>query len=417
MKKLLFLSFLLFFFFNTYAQKIISPLVNQLLHARSAQDKTDIIFRLAEIDGDKISVFEQETLKKELLKWYVQEPDAGLHSAIDYLVRPAKKGESPRKINWNLSDKLAETDRALVKKNTANKRWFVNAQLHTMSIVSGPITYHMGSPINEQYRTDDELPHHVSIPRSFAISTKEVTVAQFQEFLNENPLIKKAARSDSMKYPSTENKRLLVFSPELDCPQIYVTWYEATQYCNWLSKKDGIPASEWCYPANEMIKSGMEIQKGYLNRKGYRLPTEAEWEYACKAGANTSRFYGDSDSLLTEYAWYSKNPPIKKNDSIDPLDPPHTYPVGQLKPNALGLFDIYGNVWEWCDSRRLNYENGVTIDEPAFNIIITDSVAMIRRGGSFSYGKDVMRSAHRGATNYYPNQRRDNVGFRIAKTM
>jgi len=81
------------------------------------------------------------------------------------------------------------------------------------------------------------------------------------------------------------------------------------------------------------------------------------------------------------------------------------------------LDNIYGNVWEWCDSRRQPYISDCTIDEPTKNILITDSVAMIKRGGSFSYDKETMRSAHRGALNYFPNQRRDNVGFRIAKTM
>jgi formylglycine-generating enzyme required for sulfatase activity len=275
----------------------------------------------------------------------------------------------------------------------------------------------MGSPPTEKYRTDDELLHTVDIPRSYAVSTKEVTVAQFQEFLEANPSIREAARKDSAKFPSVENKKLLVFSPEPDCPQIYVTWYEAAQYCNWLSKKDGIPQSEWCYPPNEMIKSGMKLSKDHLKRKGYRLPTEAEWENAVRASTSMRYYFGERDSLLSEYAWYSKNPPQKKGDPNDPNDPKHTYPVGQLIPNSYGLFDMYGNVWEWCDSKRLPYSSGRMVDEPTADILITDSTAMVRRGGSFSYGKDVMRSAHRGATNYFPNQRRDNVGFRIARTL
>jgi formylglycine-generating enzyme required for sulfatase activity len=295
---------------------------------------------------------------------------------------------------------------------------FLTSQSHAMVIIQGPVTFLMGSPANEKYRTDDELQHQVIIPRSFAISTNEITVAQFQRFLEANPDIKQNASRDSSKFPSVENKKLLIFSPEPECPQIYVTWYEAAQYCNWLSEQEGIPESEWCYPRNDEIKSGMVIPKDYLKRKGYRLPTEAEWEYAARAGTMTSRFYGKSDGLLSQYAWYSKNPPMTKSDKSDPKDPQHTYPVGQLKPNPYGLFDVYGNVWEWCDSRRQPYtSDGTTSDEARENIMITDSVAMVRRGGSFSYGKDVMRSAHRGALNYFPNQRRDNVGFRIAKTI
>jgi len=286
-----------------------------------------------------------------------------------------------------------------------------------MVLIKGPVLFSMGSPVTEQYRTPDELQHQESIPRSFAISKKEVSIVQFQKFLEANPEIKRNAALDSNKNPSIENKKIYVFSPEPNCPQIFVTWYEAAQYCNWLSKMEGIPPSEWVYPVIENIKSGMELPIGYLNKKGYRLPTEAEWEYAARAGSTASRFYGDSDEELSQYAWYSKNPPQKKTDKIDPNDPNRTFPVGSLKPNQYGLFDVYGNVWEWCDSRRLDYEPGLSIDEPAEKTTITDSVAMVRRGGSFAYSKKEMRSAHRGATNYFPNQRRDNVGFRVAKTV
>jgi formylglycine-generating enzyme required for sulfatase activity len=300
---------------------------------------------------------------------------------------------------------------------STERKWFVTPQLDTMTVINGPATFLMGSPATEKYRTDDELQHPVTIPRKFAISTREITVSQFQKFLENNPSIRQFAKRDPSKSPALDNKKLLIFSPEMECPQIYVTWYEATQYCNWLSKLDGIPSSEWCYPVYDTVTSSMLLAKDYLKRKGYRLPTEAEWEYAARAGTGTSRYYGESDDLLSAYAWYSKNPPKKKSDKNDPHDPQHTYPVGQLKSNAYGLFDMYGNVWEWCDSRRQPYASTSTLDELSHEVLVTDSVAMVRRGGSFSYGKDVMRSAHRGALNYFPNQRRDNVGFRIARTM
>jgi formylglycine-generating enzyme required for sulfatase activity len=296
-------------------------------------------------------------------------------------------------------------------------RSFLSSQNHKMIILPGPITFKMGSPEEEKYRSEDELLHDVYIPRSFAVSSTEVTVSQFQKFLDANPEIKQRAREDPSKNPSIENKTVLKFSPEPTCPQVYVTWYEATQYCNWLSKMDGLPENEWVYPLLENIKSGMTISKNYLKKTGYRLPTEAEWEFAARAGTSTSRFYGDSDEDLSQYAWYSKNPPQNKSDPNDPNDPTHTYPVGKLKPNQFGLYDVYGNVWEWCDSRRLNYTSGKSSDENTEDIIITDTVPMVRRGGSYSYGKDVMRSAHRGAAQYLPNQRRDNVGFRIARTI
>ena len=414
----LFISIIISFFsFNAFSQNNIDSLIQHLLTATGNDSRIKFIFQLADVDQNKISVSNRKSIENRLLKWYLDEPYAGLHSAIDYLLRHSKKGEVSRTMKWNLAGELEKIDKSVSKKHNKEGNWFVTSQLQTMSIINGPVTFVMGSPLTENYRTADEVQHQVTIPRSFAISTKEITVAQFQKFLEDNPSIKQAAKIDSSKFPSIENKKLLVFSPESDCPQIYITWYEAAQYCNWLSKIEGIPKSEWCYPGSEIIKSGMDISRNYLKRKGYRLPTEAEWEYASRAGTATSRFYGESDDVLSEYAWYGKNPPQKKSDPNDPNDPQHTYPVGQLKPNAYGLFDVYGNVWEWCDSKRQPYLEGNTIDEPNTNVLITDSVPMVRRGGSFSYGKDVMRSAHRGALNYFPSQRRDNVGFRIAKTL
>jgi formylglycine-generating enzyme required for sulfatase activity len=417
MNKLLLIITTLLLYFNSFSQTPGNSLATQLLKEKSTSKRIELIFQLAGISVKQISSSNQEKVRKTLLKWYQQEPDAGLHSAVDYLLRYPESIEMKRKLNWGLPGELATIDKQLQAKGKGSGNWFMAPQLQTMSVIKGPVTFTMGSPANEQYRTDDELQHQSGIPRSFAICTKEVTVSQFQQFLEENPRIKEAARKDSFKFPSVENKRMLTWSPETDCPQIYVTWYEAAQYCNWLSKLDGIPESEWCYPSNELLQSGMEISSNYLKRKGYRLPTETEWEYAARAGSTTSHYFGESDELLDEYAWYSKNPPKKKSDPVDPNDPQHTYPVGQLRPNNWGLFDVYGNVWEWCDSRRQPYISGNMVDNPTTPFIITDSTAMTRRGGSFSYERAVMRSAHRGVLNYFPNQRRDNVGFRIAKTI
>jgi formylglycine-generating enzyme required for sulfatase activity len=280
----------------------------------------------------------------------------------------------------------------------------------------------MGSPAAERGRnpasdSPDELQHTVRIPRSFAIATHEVTVAQFRRFLDANPEVESRHRyADGSSRMADVMRR---FSPDPNGPQIAVTWYEAAMFCNWLSERDGIARSQWVYPPRtEDIRQGMLMPSDYLRRTGYRLPTEAEWEYAARAGSTTSRFFGESDSLLGEYAWFSRNPPTRKNDPVDPNDPTRTAPVGRLKPNPFGLFDIYGNVWEWTQSRVLPYpSSGIHLDVEDDIRAVSDSTARIRRGGGFPYGAAMMRSAARGTVSAFPYLRRDNVGFRVARTI
>jgi hypothetical protein len=243
----------------------------------------------------------------------------------------------------------------------------------------------------------------VRIPRNYAISSKEVSVAQFQRYLDDTRRTAQWNEALQRRFPTHPEK----FTAWKENPQFAVIWYDAAAYCNWLSNKEGIPHEQWVYP--DEIKPGMAMPADYLHRTGYRLPTEAEWEYAARAGTSISHFFGEGVALLDRYAWFMA-------DSEN-----HGWPVGTTKPNQFGLFDMYGNAWEWVQDRYLQYssEPGKTfLDDEDRELTVTNDAKRIRRGGSWSYDKETMRSAHRGAPNGYQlNNRMDSVGFRIARTL
>ncbi|HEV8393713.1 MAG TPA: formylglycine-generating enzyme family protein [Vicinamibacterales bacterium] len=289
-----------------------------------------------------------------------------------------------------------------------------------MIVIDGPVSVRMGSPIGEAGRQPAsdaaaEPQHTVAIPRSFAISATEVTISQFRRFLDATPAVKSGYRFDDA--PTRMADVLSRFSPEDDGPAIAMTWYEAAMYCNWLSAREQLPPSEWVYPAG-VLRHGFQLPANYLQRRGYRLPTEPEWEFAARAGTSAARFFGESEAALGQYAWFARHPPRTKSAPVDPSDPQRTQRVASLKPNPLGLFDIYGNVWEWTQDRVERFQTpDVREDREDAVLRVSDGDARTRRGGAFPYGAAFARSAARGPVTSLPTNRRDNLGFRVARTI
>ena len=161
-----------------------------------------------------------------------------------------------------------------------------------------------------------------------------------------------------------------------------------------------MPKGEWCYLPNKEGKyaDGMRTAPEYLLRTGYRLPTEAEWEYACRAGAETGYSFGEPADLLGKYAWFDENSSDK------------SHAVGSLKSNDLGLFDMHGNVYEWCqDVYEGKGGDGENTED------IRDTNRRVMRGGWFFIQASLLRSATRSVD--VPAYRYSYFGFRLARTL
>src|SRR5262249_54781531 len=270
---------------------------------------------------------------------------------------------------------------------------YVNGQGQTLVLVPGPVEFRMGAPPWDADRVpESEAPHRRRVGRSFALGSKAVTVAEYQRFLKDRPEVFEGWSGFLKRY-----------SPEPGGPILGVTWYEAAQYCNWLSAQEGLPEEEWCYPKHADIKEGMKPYPDYLKRKGYRLPTEAEWEYACRAGAVTPRYYGESLELLPRYAWFLANSQER------------AWPVGQKRPNDLGVFDMHGNVWSWCQDPGSLYpkqQGTKAVVDKEDTTDILDNIKRVVRGGSFIDLAWGGRSPDR--DNGRPSLRADISGLRVA---
>ena len=381
-------------------------IIQRLAVETDTSTRRALILSLGGFTAHQIPVAKRKALVAKLLALYRNDPDAGVHSAIDWLLRNSRQGLMERELDWQQRDALRAIDREIAGQSAKDRNWFVTKQGDTLSVIRGPVEFTMGSHPDEPGRdkSQTEAQHPVRIPRSFAIATREVTIAQFQQFLDANPEIKTRAQASGQRDPTRTGPTLTRLKLEDDCPQVMMTWFEAAQYCNWLSRREGIPEDEWCYPPLDQIKEGMQLPANYLQRTGYRLPTEAEWEYASRAGATTSRFFGFSEELLRDYAWYTANTFNER-----------PWPVGQLKPNDFGLFDVYGNVWEWIQDLFKQHTEGAYEDREDAVLIVSKDHKRPRRGGSYTYSADFLRSGYR--NQYIPDERRDSVGFRIARTI
>lgn len=219
----------------------------------------------------------------------------------------------------------------------------------------------MGSPRIASSPFLSETQHLTTLTQDYYMGCTQVTQAQYQKVIRENPSV----------FPGKKHK---LNPSQSSYPVENVSWYQAYAFCLFLSS---LPE---------------EKEAGRV----YRLPTEAQWEYACRAGSTSAYCYGDDSSILDLYAWHGNNSSAS------------THPVGTKRPNAWGLYDMHGNVLEWCADWYAPYPNGTCTDPkgPA------TGYGRVFRGGSFDLCHQMCGSAFRSMN--HPTYRMHNLGFRVA---
>jgi formylglycine-generating enzyme required for sulfatase activity len=209
----------------------------------------------------------------------------------------------------------------------------------------------MGSPPDMPGRDDDEKQHEVRISKPFYMQTTEVSQGQWKKVMGNNPSHFIGCGDD--------------------CPVERVSWNDAQEFIEKLNQKE--------------------------KTNKYRLPTEAEWEYACRAGTSTKYSFGDDFNKLDDYAWHSAN------------SEGHTHPVSQKKPNDWGLYDMYGNVQEWCQDGSGDYPSNAVVDP----VGPYKHGSRVRRGRAWNDQPWNIHSAERSAD--IPGRGLKDQGFRVAR--
>jgi formylglycine-generating enzyme required for sulfatase activity len=252
-------------------------------------------------------------------------------------------------------------------------------------------TFTMGSPANEPSRGSDEVQHQVTIS-SFYMGRYEVTQKEYQEIMGTSP---SNFKGDNL-------------------PVENVSWYDALVYCNKLSMREGLSPAYRINGSTDPARWGTvptssnETWNAVTIVAGsncYRLPTEAQWEYACRAGTTTP--FSTGNNITTSQANYDGNNPYNNNARGEYRQ--RTTPAGSFAPNAWGLYDMHGNVYEWCWDWYGTYASGAQTD-PAGAV---SGSYRVRRGGSWGSLGRYLRSAYRG--HIYPDYRSYIIGFRLVR--
>jgi formylglycine-generating enzyme required for sulfatase activity len=210
------------------------------------------------------------------------------------------------------------------------------------------------------------------LEHDFALAASELTVEEYRRF---SPDYEAEYHKELHQYLDTRQLE--------QCPAIVVSLFDAMRYCNWLSQQEGLAPSDYCY--EEMANDELRAKADYLRLKGYRLPTISEWQCACAAGTTTSFSFGSRQQYLPYYSWYYSNSRFGGQN--------RSRAVSSLKPNAFGLFDMYGNVWEWVHGAEKPTYVGGSCDNEPIDLMRVERELLIE-----------------------PRQKQHRIGFRLAQS-
>jgi len=356
-------------------------LVDRLAIEDDVSARRALLLSLGEYDAARLSLELRDEVADRVRLMFREDADPGMHAAARWML-----------VRWGERDWVEECERAWSESEHSpwalgtvaeSRGWFVDRLGMTYTVVGRPVTFRMGSPEDERDRQADETYGERTIPAAFAISTTAVTCRQLAEWPELPAILLELGEKPGAFLASAD-----------DTPAVLgLTWDEAARFCNWMSDREGIPPEEWCYeeeprgPDHPDREPRMRPRNGARLLGGVRLPAEEELEYAIRAGATTSRFFGESEHLLGDYAWYVRNAGGR------------IHRVAELKPNDLGLFDALGNCFVLAHETE-DDENCTRL--------------FVERGGSWFTQPGSIRSANRAARAIIEV---GNSGWRLARTL
>ncbi|HVA45075.1 MAG TPA: formylglycine-generating enzyme family protein [Pirellulales bacterium] len=387
--------------------------------ARRLEDRVlfGLLLALGEFDSTDLPEAKRGRLIAQLADWYAHDASSGIHGASGWLLRHWKQDK--------LADRVDQTPTAY----SPDREWFTlkiephqgeapaRSSAHEpeaparksdepaslalrVGVAAGPPFYitfvvfppgkqFIGSPDDEAERQGPEKRHPIEITRPFALGDREITWAQINAF---DAGVVRFNRHDA--WEKQFGRQLTPAEPAFG-----VNWFEAASYCRWLTRQAGMADSDQCYgdPAS-LEKDGAGNPRQWpvdLGKHGFRLPTEAEWEVACRGGTNSAYSFGNDAQLLGHYGWFQDN------------SARWSHVIGQLRPSPRGLFDIHGNLFEWCHDWYGEY-----VDDAVDGLGAPGGSNRVVRGGGWDLGAANCRSADRGLNQ--PTSRVSNLGFRLA---